>query len=412
MKIIIIGGGIGGLALAAGLKRRNVEVRVFERDTDPAQTGGYHITLHEPVQRALSELLDAPDFETILASCADGKRRDPDVFWDWRGRLFWRMNRLDDPGIDIDRVSLRLLLAKAAGDALVLGKVFVGYSLVGDEVEARFADGSTERGDVLVGADGTQSLVVRQMLGTSTNLPAGVVGVSGRTLVKDLSPSLRDQLGMRSSLAMGPHGLALYFGYLDPVGRSVIDRPDLRAALTTEPTFIWGAMFPEDDPVSELRGQSGQALLDGTIASMTARHWSRRLLEVVEKSQVDGVAMYRFNAASSDPRQLAPWLASRVTALGDAVHATPPTAGMGAGIAIRDAADLMAALVLVGESKSALLDAIGSFEARMRLRGAEAIAQAMKIIGLMKSTNTPIGRVASKVLISGFAAWAKAAKWE
>lgn len=161
MKVIIIGGGIGGLALAAGLRRRRVNVNVFERDTDPARTGGYHITLHEPVQRALEELLAESDFQTILASAADGKRRDPDVFWDWRGQLFWRMERLKDPGIDIDRVSLRVLLVKAAGDTLVLGKTFVGYRLVGKQVEAQFADGSTAMGDLLVGADGTQS-VVRQ----------------------------------------------------------------------------------------------------------------------------------------------------------------------------------------------------------------------------------------------------------
>lgn len=276
MKVIIIGGGIGGLALAAGLRRRRVNVNVFERDTDPARTGGYHITLHEPVQRALEELLAESDFETILASAADGKRRDPDVFWDWRGQLFWRMERLKDPGVDIDRVSLRVLLAKAAGDTLVLGKSFVGYRLVGEHVEAQFADGSTAMGDLLVGADGTQSVVVRQMLGKSTNLPAGVFGVSGRTLAKDLSPSLRDQLGTRSSLAMGPHGLALYFGYLDPVGHPALDRPELRNAVTAEPTYIWGAIFPKGDAVSELRGQSGQALLDSTFASMTARHWSGR----------------------------------------------------------------------------------------------------------------------------------------
>lgn len=375
-------------------------------------TGGYHITLHEPVQQALAKLLKQQDLERILASAADGKLRDPDVFWDGKGRLFWRMKRLQDPGMDIDRITLRVLLAKAAGQTLVLNKSFQSFKLVDDQVEARFSDGTTELGDVLVGADGTQSLVVKQKLGKFTSQSAGVVGISGRTLARNLSQALRDPLGKRSSLAMGPHGLALYFGYLDPVGQPVLHRPELRTAVTKEPTYIWGVMFPDTDPLNDLRGASGQELIDRSVALMAKRKWSKRMPEVIEKSEADGVAMYRFNAASTDPQQLAPWPASRVTALGDAVHATPPTAGMGAGIAIRDASDLVDALHNANEGKQLLNEAISQFEARMRVRGAEATSAAMKIIGLMKYTNTPGGSFVTRFTLPAFAAWAKAARWK
>jgi len=40
MRVVVVGGGIGGLALGAGLRRRGYEVAVFDRDNDVAATGG------------------------------------------------------------------------------------------------------------------------------------------------------------------------------------------------------------------------------------------------------------------------------------------------------------------------------------------------------------------------------------
>lgn len=127
MRIIVAGGGVGGLSLAAGLIRHGFEVTVLERDTDLQATGGYHITLQGDVQAALAELLLAGSYERLLASAADGRRREPDVFWDPQGRLVGRMSVKGlDPGIDVDRVTLRLLLADSVGDALRLGAEVTG----------------------------------------------------------------------------------------------------------------------------------------------------------------------------------------------------------------------------------------------------------------------------------------------
>lgn len=404
MRILVIGGGIGGLALGAGLRRSGFDVQVFERDTDPAVTAGYHITLHGPVQAALDRLLEPAGYEQILASAADGRKRDPDVFWDWRGRLFWRAKPLADPGIDIDRVTLRVLLAQAAGDTLRLGRTFVGYAVGDEAVTARFADGSSLDCDLLVGADGAHSLVVKQLVGRSVNQPTGVVGVSGRTPVSALGRDTADRLGTRSSLAMGPRGLALYVGYLDPVGHAALDRPDLRQSVTAEPTYIWGAMFPESDYSRALRGMGGGELKAETLRHFRQRGWADRMLEVVDRSLTEDIAVYRFNAAPSDTSDLAPWSPGRVTALGDAVHATPPTAGMGAGIAIRDADDLVDSLVAVRRGDHALRRALGEYEARMRVRGSEAIAAALAVIRWLEWTDTTVGSNATRLLLPAMAA--------
>lgn len=86
MRVVVVGGGIGGLALGAGLRRRGYEVAVFDRDNDVAATGGYHITLDERAQSALRELVAPQIMRRLLASASALRLRDRDAFWDRRGR--------------------------------------------------------------------------------------------------------------------------------------------------------------------------------------------------------------------------------------------------------------------------------------------------------------------------------------
>ena len=74
---------------------------------------------------------------------------------------------------------------------------------------------------MLVGADGTLGGGPAPG-GGPTNTPAGIIGFSGRTGLDALSAGEQQRLGPRSSLAVGPHGAALYVGFLDPTGRGVL----------------------------------------------------------------------------------------------------------------------------------------------------------------------------------------------
>jgi salicylate hydroxylase len=397
MRIIIVGGGIGGLALAAGLRRHGFDVAVFDRDTDVAATGGYHITLDGRAQSALRELVAPEIFERLLASASALRLRDPDAFWDRRGRLLGHGPNLSgDPSVDIDRITLRILLAEAVGDDLHLGRAVTEIGRAEDGTPlVMFADESPVQCDLLVGADGTHSLVARHLAGGPTNAPTGIIGFSGRTSVNDLSPVERHRLGPRSGLAIGPRGAALYVGFLDPVGNAVLDAPDLRAAVTTGPTYIWGAMFPESADTDSMRDTRGAALQTALLARFRRQGWSERPLEVIARADPDSVAAFRFNAASTRVQDLAPWPAGSITALGDAVHATPPTAGMGAGAAIRDAASLVEHLCEVAADTTTLTVAISQFEADARLRGSEVLTLAMKTVRWILATDTPLGAAAT-----------------
>ncbi|MFB6820738.1 FAD-dependent oxidoreductase [Streptomyces virginiae] len=399
MRVVVVGGGIGGLALGAGLRRRGFEVAVFDRDTDVAATGGYHITLDERAQSALKDLVEPEIRQRLLASGSALRLRERDAFWDRRGRLLGHGPDLgDSASIDVDRITLRMLLAEAVGDRLHLG---ANVSGVGHDDQGAprvlFTDRAPVSADLVVGADGTHSVVARHLAGGPTNSPTGIIGFSGRTLRRDLGPGEHRRLGPRSGLAIGPRAGALYVGFLDPVGNTALDAPELRMSVTTEPTYIWGAMFPESTGTDALRDLSGGALRAALLGLFRERGWAEHTLEVIARADPHSVAGFRFNAASTRAADLAPWPAGRITALGDAVHATPPTAGMGAGAAVRDAAGLLTHLGAAADGTATLTDAVADFEAGMRRRGSEVLTLAMKTVRWILATDTALGAAATVV---------------
>lgn len=414
VRVVVIGGGIGGLALGAGLRRAGFDVVVHDRDLDPAATGGYHITLDTPAQSALRALLEPALYAKLLASASAVRRRPTDVWFDWRGRLLGDLavTGLDLDSIDIDRISLRLLLAEAVGDDLVLGSTCTAVERdpgPGGKVRASFADGSTAHGDLLVGADGPHSLVVRHLAGKPTSRPAGVVGISGRTSVADLEPVEAARLGPRSSLTVGPRGTALYTGYLDPDGFAVLDAAHARAAVTTGPTYVWGAMFPDPTAPEGLREQQGDQLRETTVEALRTAGWGEIPLQVVARTNVESVAAYRFTVGPEHAREMAPWPAGVITALGDAVHATPPTAGKGAGTAIVDAHRLVEELTAARAGTQTLHTAVSTFEADMRHRGSTVTALSMTTVNRILASSTPAGSAITRASLP-LLAWSTALK--
>lgn len=397
MRVVVVGGGIGGLALGAGLRRvRGGGIRPRHRC---GGDGGYHITLDERAQSALKDLVEPKIMQRLLASGSALRLRERDAFWDRRGRLLGHGPDLSDSAsIDVDRITLRMLLAEAVGDGLHLG---CNVSGVGHDDHGAprvlFTDGAPVSADLVVGADGTHSVVARHLAGGPTNSPAGIIGFSGRTLRRDLSTGEQQRIGPRSGLAIGPRGGALYIGFLDPVGNSALDAPELRMSVTTGPTYIWGAMFPESTSTDSLRDLRGGELQAALLGRFRERGWAEHTLEVIAQADPHSVAGFRFNAASTRAEDLAPWPAGRITALGDAVHATPPTAGMGAGAAIRDAAGLLTHVSAAADGTATLTDAVDHFEAGMRRRGSEVLTLAMKTVRWILATDTTLGAAVTVV---------------
>ncbi len=113
-----------------------------------------------------------------------------------------------------------------------------------------------------------------------------------------------------------------------------------------------------------------------------AAGWHSALAELVAVS--DPAMAFALSIRAGLPVE--PWPTTRVTLLGDAIHATTPVGGTGANTALRDAALLTEHLTEVHRGGADLLRSVAAYEERMRqygfsaalrsLRGAERIFRA------------------------------------
>jgi 2-polyprenyl-6-methoxyphenol hydroxylase-like FAD-dependent oxidoreductase len=183
--VLIIGGGIAGLAAALSLRHYGIDSLVFERADDLRKTqvgSGLHMSYN--ATRAFKHLdlmdgllpLGAP-VERFEFRTSDNKHigTTPKM----EGEL----------AIGVLRPLLHDYLATALGDDSVrAGAEFTRFEQDGAGVTAHFAGGGQARGDVLVGADGLRSVVRAQLLGDSEPRYAGYVtrrGVAESELADD-----------------------------------------------------------------------------------------------------------------------------------------------------------------------------------------------------------------------------------
>ncbi|HWF46015.1 MAG TPA: FAD-dependent monooxygenase [Bryobacteraceae bacterium] len=189
--VAIIGGGIGGLCLAQGLKKAGISVAVYERDESvSSRPQGFRIhidpqgstALHQCLPENLWRIFDTTggDFgqgfsvateqlQELLSIRAAGGPVDPIA----RHR-------------SISRITLRRVLLAGLEEIVHFRKRFVRYEQMPDgRINAHFEDGSTARADVLVAAEGVKSPVRKQYLPEADPVDTGVVGLGSRVPLSD-----------------------------------------------------------------------------------------------------------------------------------------------------------------------------------------------------------------------------------
>ncbi len=164
-SIGIVGGGVGGLAVAVALRRAGFEVTVFERAADRRHHGAA-LLLWSNAINALRSLGLADAVCAISAAIATTEFRT------WRGDLLSTLpigewsRATGSPTVATPRRALVELLAAALPDGVVKAGVgFTSFTCDGSRVRARFDDGSTCELDGLIGADGLRSRVRAQLHG-------------------------------------------------------------------------------------------------------------------------------------------------------------------------------------------------------------------------------------------------------
>src|SRR5215471_2386996 len=180
--VLIIGGGVGGLTLAQGLKRAGVSAAVYERDRTPTdRLQGYRVHISPTGSRALHECLPPRLFDAFARTCGTGNGGAH--FYTERMDTLMNVDAGDITHADsiarhrsASRITLRQVLMSGL-EHLHFGKAFTRYETDGDRVVAHFEDGSIAEGRLLVAADGGGSRVRRQFLPEAERIDTGVVAI-------------------------------------------------------------------------------------------------------------------------------------------------------------------------------------------------------------------------------------------
>src|SRR5215469_1828609 len=269
LQVIVIGAGTGGLALAHGLRASGIAVRVFERDhnlTDRAQE--YRLTINARGARALQSCLPKGNFEHYIAASAKVSTAVSFFNHKLRRLLFVEVPNTEqaDPyaARPISRVALRQILAEGLEDAVAYGKTFESFEKThGGQIVARFEDGSSAEGDVLVGADGAASRVRRQLLPDAKRVETGLVMVMGKLpldpLVRREAPSA---IFKGPTLVLGPRGCSMFTG-------AVEYPPNHENGYDREEYIMWG--FSAHHEAFGLASAAGEVALADARATVLAQ---------------------------------------------------------------------------------------------------------------------------------------------
>lgn len=310
---LVIGAGVAGPVLAMALRRAGIDTVLFERDHAGAEQRGAWLTFQANGMDALRAIGAAEPVEKL------GYDVETMSFVNGKGLLMGRipMAAPRDDG-QLSQVMRRADLYAALGDlARERGaEVRYGKELVSavtaekNWVEARFADGTTAVGDLLIGCDGLHSRT-RQIIDPQAPPPryVPVLNVGGYIpgfTVEVPAREFRMQFGTRCFFAWmpTPDGGTIWFA-----NPPMATEPE-RGVLSGKPDEEWRGWLHD-----LMRGDAGPAheIIDAAPGPMTG--WATYDLPVVKH-----------------------WHNGRnMIIIGDAAHATAPSAGQGASMALEDA---------------------------------------------------------------------------
>ena len=343
MKAIIIGAGIGGMSSALALGRCGYETEVFEA-----------VKQMKPVGAAISIWPNGVKCLNALGLRDDIKALGGNMAWmayhDYvsgnqltRFSLSPLVERVGEYPYPVARAELQQMLINSYGaEKIHFGKRVTRVAQDTDGVQVWFDDGSEARGDFLIAADGTHSVVREYVRGQKTERRyAGYVNWNGLVTI-DESVAPGDQWttfvgeGKRVSL-MPVSGNRFYFFFDVPLEKGLAEN---RETLKDDLSGYFSGWAP---PV-------------------------QKLIQLIDPQTTNRVEIH-------DIEPFMEFVKGRVALLGDAAHSTTPDIGQGGCAAMEDA--IVLASVLASHSLG-IEDSLLRYQNRRNVRVKDLILKARK----------------------------------
>ncbi len=383
--VLIIGGGVGGLTLAQGLKRSGISAAVYERDRTPTdRLQGYRVHISPTGSLGLHECLPPESFDIFDRTCGSPNTAVRFFTEQMRELLSFEgdlVQRTDPIACHraASRITLRQVLLSGL-DNVQFSKTFARYEERDGQVTVHFEDGTSARGDLLVAADGGGSRVRRQFLPHAQRIDTGVVGIAGKIFLDTARDRIARPLLDGISLVAARGGYGLFVAIQEMSGGTI------GAFGANDPAFAAvGNIFENTRSYLMWALSANRAKFDvpdldradaATLAAAASRPmsgWSRAFRDLVDLS--DPTTLSCLPIRTSVP--VAPWPTGRITLIGDAIHSMTPYRGVGANVAIKDAARLTRALAAAHCGKRDLYEAIRDYEDGMRDYGFRAVRHSL-----------------------------------
>ncbi len=319
-KILIVGGGIGGMTAAACLLKAGFHVDVFEQAPKLGEVGA-GIQLSANPMRVLRHLGLVAELEQAGVRPASYQFKMFDT-----GELLQEIplgngyvDRHGVPYLSVHRADLLDALIGAVhalrADAVTLNAMARDFSEDQNGVTLHFQDGGEARGDVLIGADGIRSMVREKILGQTA------VHYTGDQSWRILVPADRLKAEMRPdtvNICVGPgkHGVVY------PIRRDGLVNMVGCVEYETWDDESWTARRPWAEMKADFAG------------------WHDNIQAIIDNADKD--QCFRWAMNNRPPAEN--WRTARTTLLGDAAHPSLPYMAQGGAMAIEDGAVIARAL--------------------------------------------------------------------
>ena len=316
LKVIVIGGGIGGLTLARACLDVGISVELYEKRTlNEMLSGPGGIFIQRNALRVCSLLWEGRMLDRLYQQ---GGTILKGGFFSKSGKPLYinspQFIREDNLGVCLLRPELQKILYESLPEETVSPeRAFEGFEEKGDTIQVYFRDGSSTEGDILVGADGLYS-TVRARLNRKERLEPPIYS-----------------------------GMCCWRGYFDGTGLPLDDQ------------YSWAEIWGQGDrfgyfdvglgrfsfyAFDNMNAGGKDETEDGALNALKSRFsgYASPVPDILDS--LTNQPIYRDDIYDRPPLGRE-WGRGRVTLIGDAAHPVQPNIGQGGCMAIEDAFELV-----------------------------------------------------------------------